>query len=370
MKESTKNVVALCVGLLLAAVLAEVGLRIYQRVSRGTPLLTLLPGYRPSARFPLSPFLVFGPRLNEQLPGKRHPEWSFYNHQGFRTLDTLSAGHPGEYRMFALGGSTTVDLENDEGIHWPLITEQALHRAGRGDVRVYNAAMSAYTSAHSLVRLSLDLLQYRPDMVLVMDHINDLSVNYHAWHAGRVVDANYLVKYGSREATGVITEGDLVFSRVLHSVDSRLTDLVRRPASEPASPPVVEPGRTLFKRNLANLIAVARANGVAVVLLTMPMAGSDSVYQATRLAGGDARVFPGFATFRRDFDSFNDAIREVGTEHRVPVIDLDSLVPGDAAHFVDVVHHSESGVRALGEAVAAQLLHLLPPRAVAAGGIR
>ena len=370
MKNGTKNILALGVGLVLAFVLAEAALRVHQRVTRGTPLFSLLPGYRPSARFPLSPFLVFGPRTSEQLEGKRHPEWSFYNHQGLRTRDTLRADHHGEFRIFAIGGSTTVDLENDEGIHWPLAAEQALHRAGRGDVRIYNAAMSAYTSAHSLVRLSLDLLQYRPDMVLVMDHVNDLSVSYHAWRAGEPVDANYLVKYGRREATGVVAESDLVFSRVLHSAGARLADLVARPPAEPAAPAAIEPGRALFQRNLASQIAVAREHGVAIVLITMPMASSDSVYEATRRAGGDARVFPAFAAFRRDFDSFNDAIREVGAREGVPVIDAARLVPGDAAHFVDVVHHSESGVRALGDAVAAQLLRQLATRPVAEGSVR
>lgn len=362
MNERHKDLLALGLGLVLAGVLAEGGLRIYQRLAKGTPLWSALPGYNPFARFPLSPFLVFGPRMNVQLAGKRHPEWSSYSHQGLRTRDTLGARPAGEYRVFALGGSTTVDLENEEGIHWPLVAEQALHRSGRADVRVYNAAMSAYTSAHSVVRFTFDLLQYQPDMILVMDNVNDLSVTYHAWHLDQRVDANYLVKYGRREVTGVVTDDDVAFSRVVHSVRSRLRDLVRRPPAAPTAEYVLQPGRELFMRNLTSLIAVARAHGVAVVLLTMPMCDSEGVFEATRQAGGDARVFPEFALFRRDFASYNDAVREVGVRQSVPVVDAAALVPGDSAYFVDVVHHSAAGVRAVGEAVAGGLLPLLPPQ--------
>ena len=187
-----------------------------------------------------------------------------------------------------------MDIENGEGVHWPLIAEQALHGSGRRDERIYNAAMSAYSSAHSLVRFTFDLVQYEPDMILVKDNINDLSVNYYVWYAGQAMDANYRVKYGRKDATGIITEQDIVLLRVWHSVQERLRDLVRR-APQPAHPEYqLEPGRSFFKRNLSNLIALAGAKRVAVVLLTMPMCDSESVFEQTRRGGRDAQFFPVF----------------------------------------------------------------------------
>ena len=362
MRESTKNLAALALGLAMAGVLAEATLRTYQALVKGVPFFSLLPGYQSSARFPLSPFLVFGPRMNEQLTGKRHPETSYFNHQGFRTRDTLGPKPPGQFRIIALGGSTTVDRSNDEGIHWPLVVEEQLRAAGRTDVRVYNAAMSAYSSAHSLVRFEFDILQYQPDMILVMHNINDLSVNYYAWQAGRPVDPNYLVKYGSREVTGVVTEDDIALSRVWHSIRARLRDLLRGPQTTPASDYSIDRGRVLFMRNLRNIVALARANGVAVVLLTMPMCSDPAVYERTRGDGGEPSLYPGFARFRADFDSYNQAIREVGAEQRVPVIDLHREVAADTAYYLDVVHHTAAGVRAVGRAAAAGLLPLIARR--------
>jgi lysophospholipase L1-like esterase len=360
-KESAKNLTALALGLVLALVVSEVGLRTYQALVRGIPFFSLLPGYHPSARFPLSPFLVFGPRVNEQLEDKQHPETSYFNHQGFRTRDTLGPKPAGQYRIIALGGSTTVDRSNEEGIHWPLVVEQRLHAAGRTDVRVYNAAMSAYSSAHSLVRLEFDILPYQPDLILVMDNINDLSVNYYAWHAGVPVDPNYQVKYGRRESTGVITGDDIVLWRVGHSVWVRVRDLMRRPPAPPATDYAIDRGRAFFTRNLRNIVALARANGVAVMLVTTPMCDDPAVYEQTRRDGGEPTLYPPFERFRADFESYNEAVREVGAELRVPVLDARRAVPGDRAYFLDVVHHTSAGVRAVGEAVAAQLLPLLAP---------
>lgn len=47
-------------------------------------------------------------------------------------------------------------------------------------MRVYNAAVSAYSTAHSLIRLEFDILQYERDLVIVMHNVNDLTVNYFA----------------------------------------------------------------------------------------------------------------------------------------------------------------------------------------------
>jgi lysophospholipase L1-like esterase len=261
-----------------------------------------------------------------------------------------------------LGGSTTEDLSNEEGIHWPLIAEEGLHRRGRTDARIYNGAMSAYTSAHTLVRLQFDVLQYDPDVVLIMDNVNDLSVVYRAWRQRRVVDGNYLVKYGSPGYTG--GDDGLVLSRVVHSISSRVAALAAAPAPPPDDHYDIEKGRALFKRNLRSQVSVARAHGVVPVLLTMPVCESDSVYATTHKAGGDPRDWPpDYHRFLADFDTYNQAIRDVAAELGVAVIDLRREVPGVPENFMDVVHHSSAGARAIGEVVARELTRILPPRA-------
>lgn len=141
-------VLRLVLTLITTVLLMEGTLRVYQRVSFGIPLTAWIPRRVPQ-QFPLSPFLVFGPRVDWRVPNRPPTPYTSFNPQGFRTTDTIGPKRSTEFRIIALGGSTTEDLWNDEGIHWPLVLECRLHQRGRTDVRVLNGAMSAYSSAHT-----------------------------------------------------------------------------------------------------------------------------------------------------------------------------------------------------------------------------
>jgi len=353
---------SIAIGIAAALLVAEVGLRAYQRIAAGVPLLAFLPAYH-ERTFPLSPFLVFGPRIDWQIPNKTHPETAYFNDQGFRTRERLGPKPPAELRMIALGGSTTEDVWNDAGIHWPLVAERALHAAGRTDVRIYNGAMSAYTTAHSLVRLSFDALQYEPDFVVVMHNVNDLLVVYGAGAQGKPVDANYLVKYGRKSLTGALDESDVVLSRLWVFLRER----IRRLSPQGPPPPLehydLESGRRLFERNLRSLVAVARAHGAEAILVTMPLARSPLRFDETAALarGGVLDRMPPHERFLADFDAYNESVRRVGAELGAPVIDAARLVPSDDRLFADLVHTTTAGAEVMGESVAKKLREILPP---------
>lgn len=354
---------ALALGLLIALVAGEVGLRVWQRVTAGTPLFAFLPHWR-QRTFPLSPFLVFGPRVDWQLEGKASPGTSYWNAQGFRTHETLGPRPPGEVRVIALGGSTTEDVWNDAGTHWPLVAEERIHAAGRDDVRVYNGAMSAYTTAHTLVQLEFQVLPCQPDLVLVMHNVNDLLVVYSAASLGLPVDPSYHVKYARKSLTGYLDESDVVISRLFAFVGDRWARLVPPPPRPPLQDYDLEPGLRIFERNLRSTIAVARANGAEVVLLTMPASRTEARFEEVDSLArrGLLDSYPSHPLFLADFDRYNEAVRRVGAELRAPVIDAAALLPGDERFFADLVHTTTPGVHALGGVVAEKLLPLLPAR--------
>ena len=341
--------------LLACFLLAEVGLRTYQRIAKGVPFFTPLPGYRPT-RFAISPFLVHGPRRDWQIEGRDAPETSYFNDQGFRTLERLGPKPPGEIRIIALGGSTTENAWNTEGTHWPLELERELRRAGHGGVRVYNGGMSAYSSAHSLVRLAQDALHYDPDLVLVMHNVNDLTVNYHAVLTGQLFDHNYLVKYGKKSLTGEIDSGDVVLSRVWAAVSSRLGGSI---SQDPAVFPddySTDAGLDVFRRHLVSLDAVARAHGAELVLLTMPVSRDLDVYAYTQAHQvGRIDRLPPRERFLADFDRYNEAIRQVGRDRGIRVVDMAALFPEDDGLFADVVHYTAEGLRRFGRTLAPRL---------------
>jgi hypothetical protein len=208
------------------------------------------------------------------------------------------------------------------------------------------------------------VLQYEPDLVLVSDNVNDLRVVYSAANQGVPIDASYRVKYGRKRYTGYLDESDVVVSRLVDSARVHLAALLPQQPRPPLEGYDLAPGLRIFERNLRSIVAVARANGAEVVFVTLPASRSKAHFEAeaapTRLGTTDA--FPTQERFLADFDRYNDALRHVGAELHVPVIDAAALLPADDALFSDLVHTTTAGARALGAIVATGLEPLLPPR--------
>lgn len=335
--------------------MAEFTLRVYQRIAGGVPVMSLIPKYS-EARFQLSPFLVFGPRVDHQLPGKTWPELAYFNEQGLRTDETVGPKDPDEFRILAVGGSTTENVWNEAGIHWPLALECALRDHGRPHVRVLNAGMSAYTTAHSLIRLQFDLLDLDPDLVLVMHNINDLSVAYAAHRAGAPVDGHYSVKYADPVFTGVVSEDDVVVSRLSWTLGNRLGG-----SSDAESDLLegydLETAERVFRRNLETIKTVVESRGSEVSLITMPYSAvlADAHRDATSQPG--ITDIPAVDSFEADMRRYNQAILDVAGERG---IDMAGLF-GESRHdFVDVVHYSTRGVTRFGQLLAPMLIDKIP----------
>ena len=213
------------------------------------------------------------------------------------------------------------------------------------------------------MRFATDIVQYRPDLLLVMHNINDLLVVYSAAVQGRSVDSSYHVKYARKSLTGYVDESDVVLSRLVAFVGDRLARLAPRQPRPVLEGYDIEAGRQIFARNLRSLVGLARANGTQVVLVTMPVARSLARFEdvAKLERGGAIDAFPTHERFLADFDRYNETVREVGRELGAPVIDATRLVPPDDELFADLVHTTTDGVRAMGTAVASKLLGILPP---------
>jgi lysophospholipase L1-like esterase len=353
-KNVLANLLLVAAGIVVSVFLAEIALRVYQRVSNGVPMLSFFPEGRRQA-FPRSPFLVFGPRVNVHVQRSGHPEWGRFNDMGIRLPFPTPEREPNEIRVLAMGGSTTEGLaadlgRRDVGIHWPLAFECLQRARGRNDVRVLNSAMSAYTTAHSLVRYAFDLVETKPDVVLIKHNINDLMVTYRAASLGKTADPNYLVRYGRKRWTGYIDESDIVISRLLHSVRVRFGSDADSTLPWQQWKYELAPGEHYYRRNLRELVRSIRQSGARPVLLTESRSSDPHhIEQARALAGVDVALtlYPDVPRFYREFDRFNDVIREVAAEERIPLVDVARALPANNALFLDVVHHSLDGVRAI-----------------------
>lgn len=360
MTNRTKGVIFGLILLLVTLALVEGALRVAQFARFGTPLTTLLPNYR-DRRFVQSPFLVFGPRIDWQIPGKPNPELAYFNSQGFRTREHVGAKLPGQLRIIAIGGSTTEDVWNEDGLHWPLWLERQLASKGSSDVKVYNAGMSAYSTAHDLIRLSFDVLDYEPDIVVMMHNINDLIVNYYAALDGQDVDPHYRAAFGQKSYTGDIDHGDVVVSRLANAVRSRWVEATQADKIVPVTYSI-DKGRQYFQRNLRSIHALVADRGSQLVLLTMPVCDSEEIYREVELHGRrqfSAPLPSDFRRFLQDFEAYNEAIRQVAAARGIPVVDMARLFGGNREMFSDFVHYNARGSQNFGAVLASQLAPLV-----------
>lgn len=331
----------------------EVGWRLADRIGRGTPVLTLLPDHR-ETQFLLSPFLVFGPRIDHQIRDRKRPEQAYFDERGFRTNEPVGPKPPGEFRILAVGGSTTENYRNRMGLHWPLVLECRLRAAGRPNVRVLNASMSAYSTAHTLIRLQFDLLEYDPDLVIVFHAINDLNVTYRAKALGRPVDGHYRSKYAIDHFTNQLGADDIVLLRSWRA----FRDWVRPPAppSEPVTGYDLEPGLSYFRRNLESIETTLRARGIGGVFLTMPVQASRVEEHRVNPENAGIVHLPVADALREDLDRYNRTIIEVAeASSDVSAVDMADLFPDDPTMFLDIIHYTTEGVIRFGHILAREL---------------
>ncbi len=80
-----------------------------------------------------------------------------------------------DFKIAVLGGSTT-DATMYPFKSWPLLLYEEL---GEKNITIYNGGVCSYTSGQELIKLFRDMLQLKPDMVIVYDGYNDLAFNVH-----------------------------------------------------------------------------------------------------------------------------------------------------------------------------------------------
>jgi len=273
---------------------------------------------------------------------------------------------PGErpFRVFCVGGSTT-EFRDSRGRGWPDRVQTLLQGAVPGrPMEVYNLGRQWYTSQHLLINYAANLRSLKPDVLVVMEAVNDLLHN---------ADFCYYSFGPFREDYG--------------HFQGPVYRLIRRPTLEDAvlrvlrsmwyypSRAVVDassfPGLVPFERNLRSLIDLARADGVRVVLMTQP-----SLFKETMSTEEDAALIMihveavgptkqwSAATGRRGMERYNDVIRRVAIEQGVTLIDLDTAIPKSLEYFQDDVHYKDPGFDFVASTVAMHLRAsgLLGPR--------
>jgi lysophospholipase L1-like esterase len=272
------------------------------------------------------------------------------NSDGLRDVERPREKPPGVFRILGLGDSYT------EGAGVP-IEESYLYRLERmlqatpglrRRIEVIKAGQGRYWTEPERLMLEVIGIHYQPDLILVGFTPNDVTDTYIGWNVDRVRDG-YLV---TREAYEL---GSVGLRLYLHShlarlalrpwvasrldVGTRGTERTMRFRQVFQPDGYHEPEWLAVESELARMIAIARSNGAAIVLVHIPT----EVFQWPTAPYAGKRL----AAF--------------GARHGVPVVDtLPALraaaATGEAMYWKRDIHCTPAGYRVIAETIHAALL--------------
>ena len=272
---------------------------------------------------------------------------TFHNSLGYRN-DEFSLEKPsGVYRIVALGGSSTYDvrIEDNAATFTAQLEKLLKEKYGYQNVQVINAGVPGYNSWEILVNLEFRVLDLDPDLVIIYEGTNDVharlvepsayrgddSGRRQAWQVPRVAlwEHSALLRILSRtmNITRQVSVDDFVSSPTYLSwpYEFRLSGEAEGPTEIlKKNPPIY------FRRNLENMIAIAKEHDVTIMLSTWAYSPYLNDYASKEYS-------------QQGFQENNEVVKEVATGHHVPLFDFAEVMPQDAIYWADGRHVNEAG---------------------------
>ena len=334
-------------------------------------------------RYPPHPFLQAVPAMAAD----------HVNPQGFRGESIARDKPPRTFRIFTIGGSTTLGVNNSYEESYPYLLQEALRARYPGvQIEVQNAGCAWYTSAHALVSYTLEVRQYQPDLVIFFEAINDLVRSFSpSWLATGPFKpdySHYLGPYARMlgpEASYFDPSGGLLTWQMVRKWLRGDPDPLRtgdRQNIARMSERLIETDRpsfrslTSYRRYYEGVVHGVRADGAALMVASQPyLFHPDLTVDEKRLLWfspllcAENGVCPSLAAMIRGMETYNAASREIAAARGVPYLDFAAAVPKTTEFFIDDVHMKKAG-NALVAARAAEAIIASGMIEAAAGGLR
>jgi hypothetical protein len=269
--------------------------------------------------------------------------------------------------LIFFGGSTTELMFVDEDKRFPYLVSQILKKKS-GEVHSLNGGNSGNNSMHSVINLIAKGLNKRPNFVLMMHNVNDLSGllrtnSYWDTAKGRAIVQSTHVKNSFYEFIKNVK------SLAFPNVYSHFVQVFGSPnlfsTDEWSGVEVVkvntgEVSRS-FRKSLKAFISVCRSWGINPVLMTQPnrLNSSDTLIRSMYNLSNLSPLFS-YDEYVSMHEKFNYIIRDVGTEEGILVIDLDQHLSDKKEFLYDAVHLNTEGSVEAAKIISRQLIKSFP----------
>jgi lysophospholipase L1-like esterase len=279
--------------------------------------------------------------------------------------------HPDATVVF-LGGSTTECLYMDEDQRFPYVVGRLLEARTGKKINSYNGGKSGNDSLHSINLLINKVIPLKPDIVVFMENVNDLTTllyegSYWTKSTARspIIDKKASFKtVGKNFQENFHLLRDLLIPHLAREfrqfTAAARTDEFQAVRGQKIR---IDQDRLVqeYRGNLQMFISICRARNITPVLMTQENRLKDRpdplIAKLTGLVEQQQGI--SYREYKHIYDKFNNAAAAEGTENRVTVIDLAKRVPQEKDYMVDMVHFNPQGARYAAGIIADALAPLL-----------
>ena len=295
--------------------------------------------------------------------------------QGFIMPSTVHE-HPDLVLAF-LGGSTTECVYVEEQNRFPYLAGRLLEQQTQLKVNSYNAGRSGNNTLHCLNILLNKVVNLKPDVVVLMENINDLAILVYEktyWNSNPsrspLVEKPPTFKTVGKDLEDTFhLVRDLTFPNLTREI-KKLFPFGRKSRGDEfkdvrGKKITIDQDLVVreFTLNLQTFINICRARGILPVLMTQASRLTDHPDPLIKTMMHSLETSQGitYTEFKSAFDRLNRTIREVGAKNQVLVIDLAGEIPPIKENICDVAHFNDQGSRLVAARIAANLAPALAP---------
>ncbi len=304
------------------------------------------------AEHPVLPYVLRAGRYENQSPGWEAVAEA-YRARGetpvdfvFEVNEHLMRGPPvreprPDIRLLCIGASTTFGTGCPaDSLTYPGQLQTRLQgRFPRSSLEVLNAGVPRYRSSESILNLRR-LASLEPDFVLLYHAINDIvwcdDTAHYAEPEGQPRPLTRLEKLRLQAGSFLLEDVWNRLTGVYPEKGARGTGFVNYPEAH-----------SVFEGNMRRLVHLSRELGAQPVLLTFATRLRDDLNaeQQADVVGGVlfTNYFPDYASMQAALKKYNEMIRRLAAEERVPLIDLEGTLPTDARYWTDFCHLTDEG---------------------------
>jgi lysophospholipase L1-like esterase len=285
-----------------------------------------------------------------------------------------------DFKVFFLGASTTACIYADEESRFPSLAGNLLEQQTGKKITSINSGVGGNNSLHSLDILLNKLIPLKPDAVVLMHNINDLvALIYDKTYWSKNATRQPIIDYKLyKDLTGIKAVSTLARDTYIPNLHVAFRSLSKKIFGKQVKDPddefayirgktvVFDGGQILeeFRMNLQTFINICKARRITPVLMTQ--------FNRYR-ADPDPKIREAMAGFEKDskisgqqfkeiYDRFNEAVRQVGRQNGILVIDLARLIPQEPQYMYDVVHLNTTGSKLAAQLISEQLQPLMIKR--------